>query len=80
MNDPVISECINPTCPISGKPVESDSLTLYRDHTVGFSTPECRDQFAENPDDYPEAKALLDERIETERKEAEEDDEETPDE
>jgi hypothetical protein len=36
---------LNETCPWSGKPVEHDSLTDYRGHTVGFCNPGCRDKF-----------------------------------
>lgn len=39
---------INKFCPRSGKPVESDSLTEYRGHVVGFCNPGCRDDFAQN--------------------------------
>ena len=63
MADPILNECINPVCPFSGKPVEPDSLTFYRGHTVGFCNPGCRDKFAANPDGFPEAKALFDDRI-----------------
>lgn len=63
MSDPIITECVNPTCPFSGQPVESDSLTLYRGHTVGFCNPDCRDKFAANPDEYPDAKKLFDAKI-----------------
>ena len=40
-----ISDCINETCPWSGKPVSADSLTLYRGAVVGFCNPGCRDKF-----------------------------------
>ena len=63
MADPILNECINPTCPFSGKPVEPDSLTFYRGHTVGFCNPDCRDKFAAAPDDFPDAKELFDARI-----------------
>ncbi len=63
MTEPILNECINPTCPFSGKPVEADSLTTYRGHTVGFCNPGCRDKFAENPDDFEDAKKLFDQRI-----------------
>ncbi len=63
MTDPILNECINPTCPFSGKPVEPDSLTFYRGHTVGFCNPDCRDKFAAAPDDFPDAKELFDARI-----------------
>ena len=31
-----IDDCINETCPWSGKPVQADSLALYGDDVVGF--------------------------------------------
>jgi hypothetical protein len=40
-----LEDCINETCPWSGKPVTSDSLTLYRGRVVGFCNSGCRDKF-----------------------------------
>ena len=40
-----IADCINETCPWSGKPVRSDSLTEYNGQVVGFCNPGCRDKF-----------------------------------
>ena len=40
-----IEDCVNATCPWSGKPVSADSLTLYRGRVVGFCNPGCRDKF-----------------------------------
>jgi YHS domain-containing protein len=40
-----LEECINATCPWSGKPVSADSLTLYRGKVVGFCNTGCRDKF-----------------------------------
>lgn len=40
-----IEDCVNATCPWSGRPVSADSLTLYRDQVVGFCNPGCRDKF-----------------------------------
>ncbi len=40
-----IADCVNETCPWSGKPVSPDSLTLYRGKVVGFCNPGCRDKF-----------------------------------
>lgn len=40
-----IADCINDTCPWSGKPVSADSLTLYKGQVVGFCNPGCRDKF-----------------------------------
>ena len=45
MPAPNISDCINETCPWSGKPVEADSLTEYGGRVVGFCNPGCRDKF-----------------------------------
>ena len=42
---PDIAECINETCPWSGKPVQPDSLTRYNGATVGLCNPGCRDKF-----------------------------------
>ena len=44
---------INQYCPHSGKPVTADSLTQYRDFTVGFCNPGCRDDFAGHPENFP---------------------------
>jgi hypothetical protein len=38
-------DCLNATCPWSGKPVSADSLTLYRGKVVGFCNTGCRDKF-----------------------------------
>ena len=40
-----IADCINDTCPWSGKPVSPDSLTLYKGQVVGFCNTGCRDKF-----------------------------------
>ena len=40
-----LEDCINRTCPWSGKPVSADSLTLYRGMVVGFCNPGCREKF-----------------------------------
>lgn len=40
-----IADCINETCPWSGKPVRADSLTEYKSYVVGFCNPGCRDKF-----------------------------------
>ena len=45
MPDLRIEDCINETCPWSGKPVSADSLTLYNGQVVGFCNPGCRDKF-----------------------------------
>ena len=38
-------DCVNETCPWSGKPVSADSLTLYKGKVVGFCNTGCRDKF-----------------------------------
>ncbi len=40
-----IDDCVNDTCPWSGKPVSADSLTEYRGQVVGFCNTGCRDKF-----------------------------------
>lgn len=40
-----IEDCVNQTCPWSGKAVAADALTLYRGQVVGFCNPGCRDKF-----------------------------------
>jgi YHS domain-containing protein len=40
-----LEDCVNATCPWSGKPVAADSLTRYRGRVVGFCNPGCRDKF-----------------------------------
>lgn len=40
-----IKDCVNETCPWSGDPVSTDSLTLYRGVVMGFCNPGCRDKF-----------------------------------
>jgi predicted CoA-binding protein len=40
-----LKDCINDTCPWSGKPVQADSLMRYQDQVVGFCNPGCRDKF-----------------------------------
>ncbi len=40
-----LKDCVNETCPWSGKPVSEDSLTSYRGHVVGFCNTGCRDKF-----------------------------------
>jgi hypothetical protein len=40
-----LEDCVNETCPWSGKPVSADSLTRYRGRVVGFCNTGCRDKF-----------------------------------
>ena len=45
MSELKMSNCINTHCPWSGKPVQADSLTEYKDQVVGFCNTGCRDKF-----------------------------------
>ena len=45
MPDLDIADCINETCPWSGKPVQADSLTQFDGHVVGFCNPNCLEKF-----------------------------------
>ena len=40
-----ISDCINETCPWSGKPVQADSLMILNGNVIGFCNSGCRDKF-----------------------------------
>jgi hypothetical protein len=40
-----LDDCVNETCPWSGRPVAKDSLTLYRGKVVGFCNTGCREKF-----------------------------------
>ena len=40
-----MEDCVNETCPWSGKPVSANSLALYRGKIVGFCNTGCRDKF-----------------------------------
>jgi YHS domain-containing protein len=40
-----LEDAVNTTCPWSGKPIASDSLTRYKGKVVGFCNPGCRDKF-----------------------------------
>ena len=55
-----MTKAINRYCPRSGKPVVDNSLTRYRELTVGFCNPHCRDDFAENVEDRPKDRAYFD--------------------
>ena len=63
MTDLNIEDCINETCPWSGKPVQADSLALYGDDVVGFCNPGCCDKFENAVRHFEEAKALSGGRI-----------------
>ena len=58
-----IDDCINETCPWSGKPVQADSLVLYGDDVVGFCNPGCRDKFESALRHFEKARASSVERI-----------------
>ena len=45
MTNPDIGDCINETCPWSGKRVQADLLPLYGEDVVGFCNPGCRDKY-----------------------------------
>ena len=45
MSELSLEDCINQTCPWSGKPVSPDSLTHWEGRVVGFCNPGCRDKF-----------------------------------
>ena len=40
-----LEDCVNATCPWSGRPVSADSLARYRGEVVGFCNTGCRDKF-----------------------------------
>ena len=40
-----LEDCVNQTCPWSGKPVSADALTRYKGEVVGFCKTGCRDEF-----------------------------------
>ena len=40
-----LEDCVNSTCPWSGKPVSADSLTRYRGKVVGFCNTGCVEKF-----------------------------------
>ncbi len=50
-----IEDCVNETCPWSGKPVVVDSLTRYNGRVVGFCNTGCRDKFRTAVDHFENA-------------------------
>ena len=62
MIDLDIADCINATCPWSGKPVQADSLTEYNGDIVGFCNPGCRDKFDAAVRHFEAAKAVRTDR------------------
>ena len=59
MTDLNIDDCINETCPWSGKPVQADSLALYGDDVVGLCNPGCRDKFESAVRHFEEAREVF---------------------
>ena len=57
MADLRLEDCINETCPWSGKPVQADSLTVYQGQVVGFCNPGCRDKFEQAIAHFERARA-----------------------
>ena len=53
-----IADCINQTCPWSGKPTQADSLTTYGGQVVGFCNTGCRDKFERAIGHFEEARSL----------------------
>ena len=58
---------INRVCPRSGKPVAADSLTRYREVTVGFCNQHCRDDFAANVESRSKDRAFFDKLIDAKK-------------
>ena len=50
-----IEDCVNETCPWSGKPVVADSLTRYNGQVVGFCNTGCRDKVTSAVDHFENA-------------------------
>ena len=57
MPDLDIADCINETCPWSGRPVHADSLAEYDGHVVGFCNTGCRDKFESAVRHFEDARA-----------------------
>ena len=57
-----LADCINETCPWSGKPVQADSLTEYDGQVVGFCNTGCRDKFERAVRHFEDAKASAGDR------------------
>lgn len=57
-----VEDAIRATCIFSGKPIQADSLTLYRGKVVGFCNPHCRDDFAAEPEEFLALIPELDDR------------------
>ena len=52
-----MAECINETCPWSGKPVQAGSLTEYDGEIVGFCNTARRDMFVSAARHFEAARA-----------------------
>ncbi|MGB0944660.1 MAG: hypothetical protein ACPGUE_19795 [Marinomonas sp.] len=65
MNMSKQGDAINQYCPRSGKDVVSNSYTLYREYTVGFCNPGCRDDFRDNLNERPKDRAFFDKLIDS---------------
>jgi hypothetical protein len=50
-----VEDAVNETCPWSGKPIATDSLTRYRGAVVGFCNPGCRDKFEKAVEHFEQA-------------------------
>ena len=61
-----IAECVNTTCPWSGRPVQDDSLTAFNGMTVGFCNPGCRDKFETAVRHFEGARAAIQDPPESE--------------
>jgi len=55
-----LEDCINEVCPWSGKPVQADSLTRYKDRVVGFCNPGCKEKFETAVDAFEATLAAAD--------------------
>lgn len=55
-------EAENAACPFSGKPVSPEGLARISGRIVGFCNPFCRDKFVADPEAWPSAMAVLEER------------------
>ena len=53
-----LEDCINETCPWSGKPVQADSLTRHQGQVLGFCNPGCRDKFEQAVAHFESARDL----------------------
>ena len=40
-----LADCVNDVCPLTGRPVSEEALTLYKGKVVGFADRAARDHF-----------------------------------